>query len=184
MAELVSQSIHRILWSFLDFHQNENTKFFLKKLKPHEPRENIPRLQSEKHESEKPEGMTVSLSWEMEGNSRDLNCQRLPRLVSIYFNLRLLRAGLLSDLLGKRKQLIYSRAFWSSALIPRLTVWGQTSPGEGLSSCLLLGIGLGGLCSGIWPVIVQKHRLETLVWINFQPFPCLIVYVYHQENFS
>ena len=109
-------------WSFLDFHQNENTKIFLKKLKPHEPRENIPRLQFEKHESEKPDGMTVSLAWEMEGNSRDLNCQRLPRWVSIYFNLCLLKAGLLSDLLGKRKQLIYSRAFWSSALILRLTV--------------------------------------------------------------
>lgn len=128
--------------------------------------------------------MTVSLLWEMEGNTRSLNCQTMPRLVSIYFNLCLLKAGLLSDLLGKWKQLIYSHAFWCSVLILHLTVCCQTSPGEGLPSCLLLGIGLGGLCSGIWPLVVQKRRLETLVWINFQPFLCLIVYVYHQENFS
>ena len=45
------------------------------------------------------------------GEYQNLNCQRMPRLVSIYFNLYLLKAGLLSDLLGEWKQIIYSHVF-------------------------------------------------------------------------
>lgn len=36
-----------------------------------------------KHECEKPDGMTVSLLWEMEGNTRSLKLSDMPRLVSI-----------------------------------------------------------------------------------------------------
>lgn len=105
--ECVSQLIHKIL-TLIIFRFSSKQKHKIKKrnnVKTHELIESIQRPSYENQRQGKP------VAWEMEGRTRGIHDQRVPEPPAICFNLYLLRAHLVSDLLGKLRQLSYPLGF-------------------------------------------------------------------------